>query len=153
MSTVADDLGSKTNIEASVEQIQGQYQKVYRIFGEMAHNNYTYASASFHPDLSTLDAMKKMERFSFTALGDGNTYMAMIATTDTVESGYNNYLKMFTIKNAETITLTFNYNELAQQRDHYGKIVPFINDNILNFGIAIYSQGEFDLRIWDIRFY
>jgi len=96
--------------------------------------------------------MKKMTSFSFTALGDGNSYKVMITTTDTrMKSGDNHYRKVFTAKKHEISTVNVNLDELYQS-PLYGSPVPFAKSSIELFQLQPHSTGDFNLKIWDIRF-
>ncbi|MDR2543510.1 MAG: helix-turn-helix transcriptional regulator, partial [Treponema sp.] len=127
--TVTDNIGSNIEIISDIEIIQKKYYTTFTLFGEMSPKVHSYAGVVFFPDPSTLKAMKKMSSYSFSILGDSNTYEVKISTSDTrLNAEHNHYLKSFTTKIGEITTLNININELAQS-PFFGKPVPFIQDN------------------------
>jgi DNA-binding CsgD family transcriptional regulator len=148
-----DNLGSYVNITEKIEQIEEQYFTTITIAGKLSYANHAFAGAHAYPDPSTLESMKKMQRFSFKVLGDGNVYAVMIPTTETrLKSGYNHYRKAFTTKNSEVQKVTVNTDELVQS-PFWGNSVPFCRNNIEFFQLHAHSTIEFNLKIWDVRFF
>jgi hypothetical protein len=95
----------------------------------------------------------KVKSFSFKVLGDGNSYLVSLPTTDTrLKGGMNHYRKMFATKNSEISTVYVSIDELVQS-SYFGTPVPFITNNIEFFQIHAYSTIEFNLKFWDINFY
>jgi len=147
-----DNFGSSINFAQNIEHIQERYVTTYTIAGKLSAEPSSFTGVTAEPDPSTLEAMKKMSSFSFTALGDGNSYKVKITTTDArVKSEGNHYMKVFTTKKHELSTVNVQLSELSQS-PHYGTPVPFIQDNIELLQLQPHSIGEFNLKIWDIRF-
>jgi len=150
--TWEDNFGSYISVTPQIDFIQDQYVTTYTIAGSLHSNNFSYTGTIVEPDASTLKAMKKASSFSFTVLGDGNSYEAHITTTDTrVEGGLSHYMKKFTTKKDEIITVHIKYNEMSQS-PYFGNRVPFNKENIECFQIQAHSTGDFNLKIWNIRF-
>jgi len=150
--TFKDDMGSYINIASKIEYINKNYYTAYTISGKLFPNVYSNTGIAFFPDSSTQEAMRKMTSFSFTVLGDGNSYYTAITTSDTSQKAdFNHYRTLFYTKKDEITTVTVKLNELYQS-PYFGKQVPFVKDNIENFQIEAYSTGEFNLKVWDIKF-
>ena len=150
--TFEDELGSKITLTPKIEHIQGNYIETYTISGDLVNKFQVYAGAPFYPDPSTLKTMKNMSRFSFTVLGDGNSYEVAMPTIESIKAGFNHYVKVFTTENGIISEISFNIDELSQSL-LFGKEAPFVRNNIEYFQINPYSRGEFNLKIWNIRFY
>ncbi|MCL2270848.1 MAG: LuxR family transcriptional regulator [Treponema sp.] len=151
--TIADELGSYVNQMSKIEFIQGNYFETHTISGNISCKSYAYAGVLAFPNSSTLEAMRKAKRFSFTVLGDGNTYEVKITTTEVRENADHNYYgKEFVTENGVISTFSFNIDELAPS-PYFGKQVPFINSNIEAFLFQTSSPGDFNLKFWDINFY
>lgn len=150
--TYNDNLGSHNSLTEEIEDIRGQYIKTYKISGILLPVAGAHAGLVFFPDSSTHEIMKKMSSFSLTVLGDGNSYEIGVTTTESrTEGGNNHYRKLITPPNNELSTVTVYLNELAQAF-HFGKPVPFIQDNVEYFQIDVHSNKEFNLKVWDIKF-
>jgi|GEM_PF-1754999 len=148
-----DNFGSYITLTPNIEYIQDSYTETNTISGNLSQRGSSYAGVITIPNPSTHEVMKKMKRFSFTVLGDGKTYMALLPTTETrQEGGSNYYCKHFTTKNGVLSTFVFYIDELAQS-PFFGKKVPFVQNNIEALQIQVYSKGDFNLKFWDIRFY
>jgi len=150
--TWEDSFGSYISVTPQIDFIQDQYVTTYSIAGCLFSNNFSYTGTIVEPDASTLEVMKKASSFSFTVLGDGNSYEAHITTTDTrVDGGLSHYMKKFTTKKDEIITVHIKYNEMSQS-PYFGSRVPFNKENIECFQIQAHTTGDFNLKIWNIRF-
>jgi len=148
-----DDFGSVINVTPTVEQIRERYIETYTIAGNLSSEPTSYTGVTAEPDDPTLMTMKKSSSFSFTVLGDGNSYKAIITTTDTrKKSDGNHYRKVFTTKKYEISTVSVYLNELVQS-PLYGTPVPFNQKNIELLQLQAHSTGDFNLKIWDIVFY
>jgi hypothetical protein len=149
---VADSHGSYINITSEIEKINEQYVRSYTLTGETGILMSSFAGIVFSPDIPTLEVMKKMTSFSFSVLGDGNTYDVIIGTKDArIEGEENGYHKRLTFKFGEISNINIKISELYQSPS-YGKPVPFIQDNIECFHIGACCMGKFNLKVWDIRF-
>ena len=150
--TFTDDLGSRITVKPDIEYIQEQNFATCTICGEMTFDRMGFVGATAELDPAAHEAIKKMSSFCFTVFGDGNTYEVMLTTTDTLFEGEcNHYRKAFTTKKHEITTVTVDINELVQS-PLYGKKVPFIQNNIEFLQFQVYSTGEFNLKVWNIRF-
>jgi len=148
-----DDFGSHITLTPNIEKIQDNYTETYTISGHLSQRDSSYTGIIAIPDPSTQKIMKKMKRFSFTVLGDGKTYMALLPTTEArQEGGSNFYGVFFTTKNGVISTFTFLIDQLSQS-SFFGKKVPFVQDNIEAFQIQIWTKGDFNLKFWDIKFH
>jgi hypothetical protein len=148
-----DELGSSVKLTEKIEQIEGSYFTTITIAGKLAPATDSYAGTHALPDPTTLEAMKKMNRFSFKVLGDGNSYIAAIPTIDTrLKSNYNHYRKLFSTQTNKISTINVSTDELVQS-PFWSNPVPFIKDNIEFFQIHAHVTSKFNLKIWDIRFY
>jgi DNA-binding CsgD family transcriptional regulator len=147
-----DELGSKISYKVDDEIIGEQNKRTYTFFGHLVSRYRCYATIFMIPNSSILDTMKKIKRFSFSAMGDGNSYGVMLLTSDTMIKGeYNNYHKIFTAEKGVVSEYNVNLDELVQHKT-WGKQVPFIRSNILEFGFFPHSKGDFELKVWDIKF-
>jgi DNA-binding CsgD family transcriptional regulator len=152
LNKAVDSLGSCINVASEIEKINEQHFRTYTLTGEKGVFTHSYAGIVFIPNIPTLEAMKRMTSFSFSVLGDGKTYDAIIGTTDArIEGEENGYRKRLTFKFGEISNINIKINELYQS-PHYGKPVPFIQDNIEWFHVGACCVGNFNLKIWDIRF-
>jgi len=149
---INDDFGSSIDLTSKIEIIREQYWTTYTLEGEMSPKTATYAAAVFFPDSSTLEAMKKMKRFSFTALGDGQTYEIKLATHEIRQGSHNYYHKLVTPPKNEITVIYIYIDELVQSPFYPGKPEPFIQESIELLQIQTHSKGEFKLKIWDVRF-
>lgn len=148
-----DKFGSNVIITEQVEYIDKKYFPTITIAGRLSPVKNSYAGIFAIPHPSTLKLMRKMERFSFKVLGDGNSYAVTIPTTDTRLKGeYNHYRKLITVKNGEISVISIKVDELTQV-PYWGNPVPFIKNNIEFFQIHAYATNEFTLKFWDIRFF
>jgi len=148
--TYKDNVGSYVKLTPNVEYIQGHYIETYTLSGNVSSKDYAYAGVIAFPDPFTLEAMRNMKSFSFTVLGDGNTYAAKIMTPE-AKADHNYYGKAFRTENGVISTLNFNIEDMSQLF-YSGKEVPFINGNIEGFLIQLYSVCNFNLKFWDIKF-
>jgi len=148
--TIKDDLDSHVNYSTVIEYIEDNYFETYTISGNVSVENYSYAGVFAFPDPSTHEAMRKAKRFSFTVLGDGNTYEVKIPTTE-AKTDHNYYRKVFTTENGVIATFNFKMDEL--EPSPFGKKTPFVNNSIEGFLIQTYSPGSFNLKFWNIRFF
>ncbi|MDR0442861.1 MAG: helix-turn-helix transcriptional regulator [Treponema sp.] len=147
-----NDPDSHVSIKAKIEYIEEQYFTTFTIAGKLSFYNNTYAGAYAVPDPATLEAMKKMNCFSFKVLGDGNSHVVMLPTSDTrLKSDYNHYRRLFTTQKHKIQIVSINLDELVQS-PYYGSPAPFIKSNIEFFQIHAYATDEFNLKIWDVRF-
>ncbi|MDR3020224.1 MAG: helix-turn-helix transcriptional regulator [Treponema sp.] len=145
-----DELGSSISVMSKIENIQEQYITTYTIAGKLSSKLNSFSGVTAEPDQATLEAMRKMTSFSF--LGDGSSYKVLITTTDTRDKGGNNhYRKVFTTKKYEMSTISVNIDELFQSPS-FGVQIPFILNNVELFQLQSHSTGEFNLKIWDIKF-
>jgi DNA-binding CsgD family transcriptional regulator len=151
--TFIDELGSLISITTQAEKIKRQYFTCYSIFGTLAADHHAYTGVFAYPDPASLEAMKKMSSFSFTVLGDGNTYDVMIPTSDTrIKGELNYYRKKFITTKGKTSTFNVNISEMVQS-PYFGKQVPFNQQNIECLQFQAFSTGEFNLKVWNIRLY
>lgn len=147
-----DNFGSSMKLTSNIENIQERYVTTFAIAGKLSNHEASFTGVTAEPDQPTLEAMKKMTSFSFMAAGDGNSYKVRITTSDArVKSEGNHYRKVFTTKKHEISTVNVNLNELSQS-PLYGAPVPFVQDNIELFQLQPHSTGDFNLKIWDIKF-
>jgi len=147
-----DELGSKISYKVDDEIIGEQNKRTYTFFGHLVSRYRCYATIFMIPNSSILDTMKKIKSFSFSAMGDGNSYGVMLTTSDTmIKGGYNNYHQIFTTEKGVVSEYNVNLDELVQFKT-WGKQVPFIRSNILEFGFFPHSNGDFELKVWDIKF-
>jgi len=85
-------------------------------------------------------------------MGDGSSYGVMLLTSDTMLEGeYNNYHYLFKTEKGVVSEYNVNLDDLVQFKT-WGKQVPFIRDNIMEFGFFPHSFGDFELKVWDIKF-
>ncbi|MCL2758705.1 MAG: helix-turn-helix transcriptional regulator [Treponema sp.] len=148
-----DKLGSKINLMIKTEKIDGHEVPCHYIKGSLADNPYVYAGIYIQPDSAELKVIKTTSSFSFNVLGDGNSYNAMLTTSDSRTIGEENHFrKTFKTNKNEISHITININELVQHED-FGKKVTFIQNNVegIKFEISGY-KGNFKLKIWDIKF-
>ena len=149
----SDNFGSKIDCTVKDQKIKGRYFACCNVLGTLSSNKNAFAGIAAIPDSSTLESMKTASSFSFLVLGDGNTYSVLLPTADAKKYGEDNfYQKQFTTTKGKTVHYIFNVSELAQS-ELYGKPVPFIQNNIETFQLQPYSSGNFNLKIWDIKFY
>jgi hypothetical protein len=149
-----DNIGSYCNeVIQKIEEIQGEYFKTYTFSGMLSTKPGSVAGCVCEPDLHTLEVMKKMDSFSFTVLGDGNSYNVAISTKESKTKGENSHFrKIISTKNSEIITYNIDLNELSQD-PIYGKPVPFIKNNIESLQFHVLSTAEFNLKVWNINIY
>ncbi len=131
--------------------VEGELVTSYNLYGFLSSKPFAYAHITGTPAPSTLEAMKAMTSFSFKILGDGKPYMVQIATTDTLAADYDNYLKKFSTRKDKVTTITVKVKDLAQLG--FGASVPFIKKNIVYFQLYPLNPGQFNLKVWDIRFF
>ncbi|MCL2766033.1 MAG: CIA30 family protein [Treponema sp.] len=147
-----DDFGSFINVTSNIEYIQERYITTFTIQGKLSAEQSSFTGVTAEPDISTLESMKKMSSFSFSALGDGNSYKVMITTSDAREkSAGNHYRFVFTTNKHEIQKVNVKLKELCQS-PLYGTPVPFIQSNIELFQIMPHSTCDFNLKIWEIKF-
>ena len=147
---IKDDIGSYVELTPKIEYIQDQYTETYTLSGNVINKTHTFAGVIAFPDPFTLEVMSIMKSFSFTVLGDGNTYQTKIITPE-AKTDHNYYGKAFRTENGVISTLSFNIEELSQLLN-FDKKVPFINTGIEAFLIQIDSTGDFNLKFWNIKF-
>ena len=151
--TFIDELGSSVSITTQIEKIKRQYFTCYSIFGTLSTDHHAHTGVLAYPDSSTHESMKTMSSFSFTVLGDGNTYDVMITTSDTrIKGELNHYRKKFVTTKGKTSTFNVNISEMVQS-PYFGKQVPFNQQNIECLQFQAFSTGEFNLKVWNIRLY
>ena len=151
--TFIDELGSSVSITTQAEKIKRQYFTCYSIFGTLSTDHHAHTGALAYPDPASLEAMKKMSSFSFTVLGDGNTYDVMVTTSDTrIKGELNHYRKKFITIKGKTSTFNVNISEMLQS-PYFGKKVPFNLQNIESLQFQAFSTGEFNLKVWNVRLY
>ena len=151
--TFIDELGSSIDFATQTEKIIRQYFTCYTMFGILSTDHHAHTGVLAYPDHATLAAMKAMHSFSFTVLGDGNTYNAMLTTSDTRTEGVlNHYRKDFVTTKGKVSTFTVNVHELVQS-PYFGKPVEFNQNNIECLQLQAFSTGKFNLKVWNIRFY
>jgi len=146
-----DEHGSTVGMTIKDEIIKNNYFTCCYFFGTLSIEHSAHAGVIAYPDFSTHETMKKMTSFSFTALGDGNTYEVLIATYDTITEGEQNHFrkKFITIKNIIT-TFSININELAQS-PIFGKKVKFNLENIESIQFQPFCTGDYNIKIYDVR--
>jgi DNA-binding CsgD family transcriptional regulator len=151
--TFIDELGSSVSITTQIEKIKRQYFTCYSIFGTLSTDHHAHTGVLAYPDSSTHESMKTMSSFSFTVLGDGNTYDVMITTSDTrIKGGLNHYRESFTTVKGKISTFNVNISDMVQS-PYFGKQVPFNQQNIECLQFQAFSTGEFNLKVWNIRLY
>jgi DNA-binding CsgD family transcriptional regulator len=145
-----DDYGSSVGMTIKDEKINGKIFTCCTVFGTLFSGDKAHAGVMAHPVLSALENMKTMSSFSFTVLGDGNTYEVLIATADTIIFGEKNHFrKKFKTKKGEIKTIKVNINELSQH-SQFGKVVQLDLNNIENLLFQAYNTGSFKLKIWNV---
>ncbi|MCL2800350.1 MAG: helix-turn-helix transcriptional regulator [Treponema sp.] len=150
--TVGDDLGSEIEVIEDIEKINEEFFTTYTLTGKMSPKGDSYIGALFFPDSPTLEAMKQMTSFSFKYISDGQPYEVKITTAEgRLNEEYNFYSKVLITKIGEISTVNININELAQN-PFFGQSFPFNKDNIECFLFQPFSNGKFNIKIWDIRF-
>lgn len=148
-----DDLGSEVSISEQIEHIEEQYFPTVTMTGKLLPVKHAFSGIYALPDPSTLKAMREMNLFSFKILGDGNCYAITLPTSDTRLKGeHNHYRKLINTRNGEMSTVIVGINEL-EQVPYWGTQVPFVKSNIEFFQIHAHTTREFNLKIWDIRFF
>ncbi|MDR0301760.1 MAG: CIA30 family protein, partial [Treponema sp.] len=70
------------------ETEEGHTFVTHSFFGNLYERNVSYAGVVGVPDSDTLKAMRSMSSFSFKVLGDGNSYLVRLPTSDTVENDH-----------------------------------------------------------------
>jgi DNA-binding CsgD family transcriptional regulator len=152
-----DFFGSHINVTQDKEKIKNKYFQTYTLSGIRynLHVHGAYCVVEFHPHPSILEIVRKMTSFSVTYLGDGNAYDMCLSTTESfMEGGQNHYRKIFRTEKNKISTLKVNINELHQLTHYgFGKPVPFVQKNINYIQIEARNAGEFNLKVWDFRFY
>ena len=149
--TFKDDYGSIVGITVKDEKIKDDYVTSCTVFGTLSNENDAHAGVIVYPDTSTLENMKTMSSFSFTVLGDGNTYETLIATSDTIlKGGLNHFRKKFTATKDIISTFNISIADLAQD-PYFGKKVELNLNNIEQLIFQAYSNGKFNLKVWNIR--
>jgi len=147
-----DSFGSSISVTQDIEHIQERFVTTYAVAGNLSTQETSFAGVTAEPDIPTLEAMKKMTSFSFTVLGDGNSYKAGITTSDTrIKSEGNHYKKVFTTKKHEISKVSIELDKLFQS-PFYGTPIPFMQNNIELFQLQPHTTGQFSLKIWDISF-
>jgi len=150
---VKDEHDTFIYFASNIENINEKNTDTFTIHGKVSGKDNSYAGAAAFPDASTLEAMKKAKYFSFTVLGDGNTYEVILSTAKGgTNAVYNFYGKEFTAEKDVISTFNFNIDELSQS-PFFGESEPFNRNNIEVFYIQSLSEGDFNLKIWDIQFY
>ena len=152
--TFRDNHGSTAGITVKEEKIKEDNFICCILFGTLSTAHHTAnAGVMAYPDPSTIEAMKTMSSFSFTVMGDGKTYEVLLATSDTIlKGGLNHFGKKFTTTKNMISTFSFNVSDLAQN-PYWGETVPLNLDNLDHFIIQAHSNGDFNLKIWNIRTY
>jgi len=151
--TFIDGLGSTINSNINTEKIKRKNVSCCNIYGILSTDHHAHTGILAYPDYSTLEAMKTMSCFSFSVLGDGNSYDVMLMTSDTRKKGeLNHYRKGFSTIKGKISTFNINVHELIQS-PYFGKSVPFFQNNIEAMQFQVYSTGKFNLKIWDINIY
>ena len=150
--TFKDNLGSSISVTEKKEKIKKNTFTCYYIKGILYNDPYAYTGIYIHPDLTTLEVMKKSTFFSFNILGDGNVYEVMLITSDSKIQGEDNHFrKLFNTEKNKVTVITVNINELSQH-PLFGQKVPFVQSNVEGMQFQALSSGKFRLKIWDIRF-
>lgn len=154
LDTFSDHEGSNIAYTLDNEKIGSQEFKTYTIHGYLNDRLNSFSHITLTPDPNTFAFMKeKMIGFSFSFKGDGNTYGVALTTSDSKNEGENNhYPKLFTAEKDKMLSIKLDLFGLTQYST-WGKQVPFIRENIIDFTIYTYSQGDFNLKFWDIKFY
>jgi DNA-binding CsgD family transcriptional regulator len=138
----------KVSITPDREYIENKYFQTFTISGTyfVSPEHDGYCGAVFNPHPSIHGVIRKMTSFSFTYLGDGNTYsVSFLSMQEGDTSLYQK--KAFTTKKGETSTLTINIEEL------YHESAPFNQNNIDFILLEVHKTNKFNLKIWNFRFY
>jgi DNA-binding CsgD family transcriptional regulator len=143
------DSSSSSHFSVGSEVQDGQTFEMYTLSGSQGKENGSYAGVFGFPDFDTRTAMKAMALLSFKVLGDGNEYLAMLPTSDTVQGDH--YFKKFSTTNGEITTITVDISDELVQWGWSGIPLEFIQDNIMYLQFQPACAGAFDLKIWDIR--
>ena len=147
-----DNLGSKINVTVKEEKIQKKHFTCYYMKGKLSNEQKVYAGIFIEPNSAALDTIKKSTSYSFNILGDGNTYEAMLITSDSrIKGEENHFRKIFNTEKNKTAFINVNISELTQSA-LYGKKVNFIQSNVEGIKFQISSKNKFNLKIWNIQF-
>ncbi len=104
------------------------------------------------PEFPALRAVNVISSFSFKVLGDGNIYTVEIVSADTfLENNGNHYYVKFSTEKDRVTTITVNVDDLAQRG--YGSSVPFTHNDKVFLLFHPLTHGQFNLKVWDIRFF
>ena len=144
------DEGKVSTIELIVNEndiIKGKTFTSIAISGFLGYHSGDYAGVCAWPEITTLEKMKTMTSFSFKVLGDGNNYLAMIPTIETMADDM--YHMSFSTTKDKITTVTIKVDELKQHG--FGKQVPFNRDSIFLIQFQPATRGSFNLKVWDIR--
>jgi len=113
---------------------------------------FSYVGVSVPLTSLTLNAMKKMSSLSFNVLGDGNSYIIKIHTTDTDTEHADHYSMIFPTVYDEESVITVNVDDLMQMG--YGEQAPLILDDIVDIQFMPWNiVGPFTLKLWDFRIF
>jgi len=147
-----DNLGSKIIVTVKEEEIQKKHFTCYYMKGNLSNEQKVYAGIFIEPNCAALDIIKKSTSYSFNILGDGNTYEAMLTTSDSrIRGEENHFRKTFNTEKNKTAVINVNISELTQSA-LFGKKVNFIQSNVEGIKFQISNGNKYNLKIWDIQF-
>jgi len=153
---IVKDEHHDTNIffASNIENINGKNTETYTIHGKVSNKYHSYAGVAAFPDDSTLKAIKNAKYFSFTAFGDGNTYEALLSTTKGGKDAvYYFYGSEFKTEKGVISAFSYNIDELPDSPSYGKQTEPFNKNDIEIFHILFPYEGDFNLKIWDIRLF
>ncbi|MCL2187086.1 MAG: helix-turn-helix transcriptional regulator [Treponema sp.] len=145
------DNTSSSNILIKSKTKKNQKINTFIMSGSQGKKNGSNAGIYGFPDFETCKAMKTMSMFSFNIKGDGNDYLAMLPTKDTVDGDH--YFKKFSTQKNKIMTITVNISNELTRWGWSGVPCEFIQENIMYLQFQAESKGAFNLEIWDIRLY
>ena len=140
------------NDETSSANFLVKSKGIYIFSGSQGKKHGSNAGAYGFPDIETSKAMKSMSMLSFNVLGDGNDYLVMLPTSETVDGDH--YFKKFSTVNGKITTITVSINNDLTQWGYSGILKEFIQDHIMYLQFHTACNGRsFNLMIWDIKLY
>jgi DNA-binding CsgD family transcriptional regulator len=148
---IKDDLSS-VDFSIGEETEEGQTFVTYSLSGCMYEKNGSFAGVVMVPDSDTLNAMRSMSSFSFKVLGDGNSYLVCLPTTDTRINGDHHMMIFSTIKD-KISTITVKIDKDLVEWGWTGNPYEFVKENITHMQFQAVRAGQFNLKFWDIRLY
>jgi hypothetical protein len=150
----AKEGSSQITVIEDLETINGESMMTYDISGEITGKYiYGYAGWYAYPDDPTMEALREAKSFSFKVLGDGQTYYAMVTTSDIEDGCY--YRVAFDTKKDQAVTVTVKMDSLWQP-ETWGVKKKFNQNNAVQIQWQTANNGkpgDFKLKIWDLNLY